>query len=133
ERDRRDGAFLGGLDLEELRGLETESPSDEVRGEALARGVVRHDGVVERLACERDAVLRRDELFLKVQHVLVRLEIRIVLDEREQAAERADDGAFGLAEGADRVRVRRIPSGFLELGRGGVRSEARRVGQGGRW
>ena len=60
--------------------------------------VVAHDGVVVRLAGERHLVLRRGELLGQLHHVLVGLEIRIRLGQREQPAERATELVFGAGQ-----------------------------------
>jgi hypothetical protein len=71
ERDLGDLALLLFADLEELGRFEAEIVRDEVAREVLARVVVAHYGIVECLACKRDFVLRRCELFLELQHVLI--------------------------------------------------------------
>ena len=72
------------------------------------------------LACEADLVLRAGELFLKLHEVLVRLQVRVALREREQLAQRAGEHVLGLglivyARGVDRLltglddRLERLP------------------------
>src|ERR671930_251866 len=79
EIDRGDRGRLG-LRLEELALGEPEGPGEEHVREDLAGVVV--------LAAERDLVLGSGDLFLERQDVLVRLELRVVLDDREQRPQR---------------------------------------------
>src|SRR5688572_14627433 len=86
ERHLRRLALLGRLGgLQELGGVEAEHPGEEVVRERLALGVVLHHRVVERLARERHLVLGAGELLLQREHVLVRLQVGILLEHREQA------------------------------------------------
>src|SRR5438309_9330988 len=83
-----DGDFLGGrLSLEEVTLREPEHPGDEHVREGLDRLIEVEDRRVVVLPREADLVLGRRQLLLEVQDVLVRLELRIVLDDREQRAE----------------------------------------------
>ena len=50
--------------------------------------------VVERLAREGDLVLGRAQFLADLHHVLVGLQIRVGLGQREQAAERAGEDTF---------------------------------------
>src|SRR5438093_454514 len=108
EGDARRLALLGALGrLQLLRLREGEDVGDEVRRERLAADVVLHDGVVVALAGERDAVLGARQLFLDRQHVLVRLELRVGLDHREEPAERARQPRLRLREPAHRLGAAR--------------------------
>ena len=88
EADRRHLAVAGILDLEELPRPEAEHARDEHRGEGLDRVVVRQHRVVVDLPRDGDLVLRVLQLVLEVQEVLVRLQLRIRLGNREEPAER---------------------------------------------
>src|SRR3989441_734254 len=59
-------------------------------------GVVAVDGVVVVLARDRDAVLRALELVLERAEVLVGLELRVTLGDREQPPERRGERGVGL-------------------------------------
>jgi len=72
-----------GLGLEELALGEAEHARDDAVREHFAAVVVAHDGIVERLAREGDLVLGRGQLFGELHHVLVGLEVRIGLGQRE--------------------------------------------------
>src|SRR6476619_824026 len=87
------GSF--GLSVEELTLGEPERSSDEHVGEGRYRRVVIEDGRVVVLARERDLVLGRRQLLLELEDVLVRLEVRVVLDHREQRAKRAGQRVLG--------------------------------------
>ena len=65
-------------------------------GEGLDRVVVRQHRVVVDLARDRDLVLRVAELGLQLEEVLVRLQVRVGLGDREQPAERLAQDALGL-------------------------------------
>src|SRR6185369_4409739 len=94
ERDFGRFALLGRLGrLQELRRTEAEGAGEEVVREGLALRVVFHHRIVERLARERHLVLGAGELLLQREHVLVRLQVRVGLGEREEAAERAAERA----------------------------------------
>ena len=92
---------------------EAERPGDQHVGEGLDRGVVvEHAGVVV-LAREADLVLGRRQLLLQLEHVLVRLQLGVVLDDREERAQRAGQRVLGLrllggalGAGGDRVGAR---------------------------
>src|SRR5687767_13044079 len=71
ERDLRYGALLGLADLEVLGSFEAEIVGNQIAGEVLAGVVVAEHGVIERLASERNFVLRRRQLFLQLKHVLI--------------------------------------------------------------
>src|SRR5262245_33476880 len=88
ERDLRRLALLGRLGrLQQLGGAEAEGPGEDIVRERLALGVVLHHRVVERLAREGHLVLGAGELLLQPEHVLVGLEVGVLLEHREQAAE----------------------------------------------
>src|SRR6188474_2564775 len=69
------------LELEVLALLEVEEPGDDVRRDALERGVVREDGVVVDLPGDRDLVLGLLELALELLEVLGRAKLRVLLGE----------------------------------------------------
>src|SRR5688572_3990040 len=116
ERYLRDGALLSVLDLEKLGRLEAEFVRDQVAGEVLAGVVVAQYGIVERLARERDLVLRRRQLFLELNHVLIRLQVGIGFREREQAPQRAAERRLGGRERLDGIGIGRVGGGFPEAG-----------------
>src|SRR5881396_1285840 len=87
EVDRRNGGRFR-LGLEELALQEAEHAGEEVVREDLDRVVVVQDACVVVLPAERDLVLGRRDLFLQGQDVLVGLELRVVLDDGEQGAQR---------------------------------------------
>src|SRR4051812_9963332 len=74
--------------FEERMLLEAEDSSREVGGELPARGVVFAHAIVVSHALDRDAILGARELVHEPVELLVRPELRIVLDDREQPAER---------------------------------------------
>src|SRR5437899_92983 len=84
-----DSFGFGGVEVEELGRLEPEHPSNDIRRKAHERGVEIAYHVVVMLTRETDAVLRRRQLFLKPQEVLIRLQIGVGLRHSEQAFERA--------------------------------------------
>src|SRR5258708_15476105 len=73
--------------LQQLGRAEAEHAGEDVAGEGFALRVVGHHRIVERLAREGDLVLGAGELLLQREHVLVRLQVRVGLGEREHAAE----------------------------------------------
>src|SRR5690554_754666 len=77
------------LHLPLLGGAEAEGVGDDAVREGLALDVVGRDRVVEGLAGEADAVLGAGQFLLQQRHVLVGLQIRIGLGEREEAPQRA--------------------------------------------
>src|ERR687895_2618844 len=95
---RPDAAWLDGqvdrgdrrrlrLCVEEVATGEAKRAGDQDVREHLQRGVVlEHAGVVV-LPREADLVLGRGQLLLEVEHVLVRLQIRVVLDDGEQRSQ----------------------------------------------
>src|ERR1043165_3491691 len=87
---------LGGH--EQLGRAEVEHAGEDAVGERLARGVVVHHRVVERLAREGDLVLGAGELLLQREHVLVGFQVRVRLGEGEHLAEHAGQRALGLAQ-----------------------------------
>lgn len=113
-------ALLRRLDLQQLRRREHEHAGDDAVGEHLARVVVVHHRVVERLARERDLVLGRGQLFGELHHVLVRLQVRISLGNCEQPAQRAVELRFGTGELLHGSRVARIGSRALQTAHGAV-------------
>src|SRR5688572_33462104 len=76
-----DGVRLG--DLEVVALAEPEHAGDEDGGEGLNRGIELAHRAVVVLPAEADLVLRRGQLLLELHDVLVRLEIRVVLDKRK--------------------------------------------------
>src|SRR5690349_21366903 len=94
EADRRRLAVVARLELEELAFPESERAGDQDGREHLDRVVVRQDRVVVDLARDRDLVLGVPELPLEVEEVLVRLQLRVGLGDREQPAERLAEDAF---------------------------------------
>src|SRR5436853_6405276 len=75
--------------LQKLRGAEAEEAGEEIVRDRLALRVVLHHRVVVGLARERDLVLGAGELLLQREHVLVRLQVRVLLEHRAQAPERS--------------------------------------------
>ena len=101
-----------GLGLEELALGEAERAREEDVREHLDRVVVVEDGRVVVLAGERDLVLGGRQLLLEFEDVLVRLELGVVLDDREQRAQGPGQDVLGLGlgggalgAGGDRVRA----------------------------
>src|SRR5260221_6957821 len=86
EVDRR-GRGLARLGLEEIALQEAEHPGEDIARERLDPVVVLEDRRVVVLAAERDLVLGRGQLLLERQDVLVRLEVRVVLDNGEQGSQ----------------------------------------------
>ena len=88
-RTQIDDGDLGslGLGLEELTLREAQRPGNEDVREDLEGVVEFQDRGVVVLAGERDLVLRRGQLLLQRQNVLVGLESRVVLDDREERAQ----------------------------------------------
>src|SRR5262245_5445240 len=74
--------------------------SEDVRREAFDRRVIRADFVVEAGAFDANAVLRTFKLRHEIADVATRSEGRIVLNDRDEAAERgfhlAGGGGFGI-------------------------------------
>src|SRR5436190_24121611 len=99
---------LGGL--QELGGAEAECAGENVVRHGLALGVVLHHRVVIGLAREGDLVLGAGELLLQRKHVLVGLQVGILLEHRDQPAERAAQRAFRLPQALHRGRISRIRS-----------------------
>src|SRR5690606_13445662 len=113
EGDARRRALGRVLDEEEGRLLEAERTGDQVRGEALPRGVVLRDRVVVALPREGDPVLGRGQLFGELHHVLVRLEVRVRRGEREEAGQHATEPLFGAGTPLDRGGAGLIGGGLL--------------------
>ena len=90
------GVALRLVRLEELARREPERAGDHDAGERLDRVVVGQHGVVVDLPGDRDPVLRLGELALQLPEVLVRLQLRIRLGDREQPAERLAQDPLGL-------------------------------------
>src|SRR5438067_1654716 len=86
----------GLLDLEVFASGEVEHPRDDDRGEGLDLRVVALHGVVVELPRVGDAAFRTRQLLLKVQEVLVGLEVGIRLGQREERLQRAADHVLGL-------------------------------------
>ena len=94
EVDVRD---VGGLRLgvEELAPREAQRSGEQDVRERRDRRVVVEDCRVVVLARERDLVLGRRQLLLELEDVLVGLELGVVLDDREQRAQRAGQRVLG--------------------------------------
>src|SRR5439155_5096455 len=106
-----DGAPRRVVGLEVLAGPEAEAAGEQVGGEALDAGVKGPNGLVVELPRVRDAPLRRGQLLLEREEVLVGLQVGILLRHREQRLQRRGDLVLGLgllrdALGADGVRPR---------------------------
>src|SRR5688572_12886717 len=99
--------LLGGLDFEVLPVPEAEEAADDVRRELVDAVVVLERRVVVVLSREADTVLRRRELFLQCQHVLVGLELRVGFGHREERPQSRGELSLGLALLADSLRVDR--------------------------
>src|ERR1017187_169157 len=82
---RRLVGALGRLEVRPV--LEAREVRDDDRRERTAQGVVGLRHVVEAAALDRDAVLGPLELRLKIAVVLVGLQLRVLLDGDEKAAE----------------------------------------------
>ena len=82
------------LELEELLLREAERAGEDDARHRLDRVVVGEDGVVVDLARDGDPVLRLAELGLELAEVLVRLQLRVCLGDREEAAERLAEDAL---------------------------------------
>src|SRR6185503_19978412 len=85
-----------GRRLEVLRGREAEPSGPQRRRERALRGIVGPDRVVEAHALHGDAVLGGGELAGQLRELRVRLQVRIALRDREQAAERAVERGGGV-------------------------------------
>src|SRR4029077_17468759 len=90
--------FFRGSKIRFVR-FETSPTRINVVGKLLHIGVVVLQRVVVTLALDRDAVFRSRQLVLQAQEVLIRLQLRVVLDHDEQAA----DGPVQLLVGGDFV------------------------------
>ncbi len=88
------GLALRHVGLEELALLEPERPGEHDPGERLDRVVEREHRVVVDLPRDGDPVLRPGQLVLELPEVLVRLQLRIGLGDREEAAERRAEDPF---------------------------------------
>src|SRR3990172_8092952 len=71
-------------DLEQFRRDELEHAGDEVAWESLLCYVEPRGNVIIELPREGNLILRARELFLQLLDVLIRLQVRVVLNEREQ-------------------------------------------------
>src|SRR3989442_11455942 len=111
EIDLGDLRGAGGLELEVLpRSLPDELRCEHLR-EAADVGVVAVCGLIVVLARHGDAVLRPLKLVLQRAEVLVRLELGVVLRDREQPAQRRGEGGVGgrhLLEVARLDRARQL-------------------------
>src|SRR6187431_2943345 len=92
--DLRDLGRLG-LCVEELALHEAEDAREQDRRDRLDRVVVIEHRRVVVLAREADLVLGRRELLLELHDVRARLEVRVVLDDREQRSQRASQRVLG--------------------------------------
>src|SRR5262245_63940809 len=88
ELDRR-RALAAGRRLEVRSSPEAPEGGHDARGEALDGRVVGAHDLVVAAPFDGDPVLRPLELALERQEVLVRLEVRVALDHREEPAEGA--------------------------------------------
>lgn len=113
-------AFGGVVYLEELGGEEAEHAGENDVRENFAGGIIELDAVVVGLAGEGDFVLGRRQLFGELEHVLVRFEIRILLGDDHEAAERAAEAGFGGEEAFHGVGVGGIGRDGLGGGGGDV-------------
>src|SRR5439155_27233312 len=95
EVDLWDGGVLL-RDLEVVAPVEAEDPGQQRVGEGLNRGVVLPDRAVVVLAGEADLVLGGGQLLLKLHDILIRLELGVVLDEREELAQGSGQEVFRL-------------------------------------
>src|ERR1035441_7801060 len=114
------GYLLGLLgDRESLADLEVrvEGRCDPAPWNGSELGVIalHRDNVIA--AGYGDPILGALELRLKREEILIRLEVRVGLGYREQAAERAADGGLVLLELVKRLRVREDVRRKLHLGR----------------
>src|SRR5215831_19900186 len=75
---------LLGTNVEELLRGEAKGAGEQHRGELLDAGVVLLHGIVEEAASGRELVLDVGELGLQLLEVLIGLEVRIGLAQREQ-------------------------------------------------
>src|SRR5436190_19537177 len=92
--DRRADGLV--LDLEVLRLLEVERRRDDRGGESLDARVERADIRVVEAPTRGDAVLSLRELLLQGEELLVGLELRVGLGDREQPAECRAEHTLGL-------------------------------------
>src|SRR6202162_955449 len=92
------------LDLEQFHRLELEGLSDEAVGKDLLRDVEARRDVVVELARETDLVLGRGKLFHERLHALVRLQVRVVLREGEEAGESLSQRVLLLGSVGDAAR-----------------------------
>src|SRR6185503_6805845 len=92
--DRRDVGGLG-FGVEELALREPQGTGKEDVREDLDGGVVVEDRRVVVLAAEGDLVLGCRQLLLELEDVLVRLELGVVLDDREQRPKGARQRVLG--------------------------------------
>src|SRR3954447_822973 len=111
------GRALLGLEVFAL--LEVEHARDEVRWEGLNLRVELLHAVVVELPRVRNAILGRGQLFLQIQEVLIRLEVGVVLRQREPLAQGTGEHVLGLCllRGAGLLRLDRAVAGlhdFLE-------------------
>src|SRR5205085_11253824 len=83
------------FDIEELSLLEVEHSGDDIRRKLLDAGVQEHDLIVVELPRERDLGFGSAELFLQGKEVLVGLEVRVGLGDREQTLQGAGDLVLG--------------------------------------
>src|SRR5438105_8802351 len=91
--------------LQELRCRKAEHAGEDAIREGLEARVVFHHRVVIGLARERHLVFGAGELFLQAEHVLIRLQVGILLEDRQEPPERAAERAFGLREALHRRRI----------------------------
>src|SRR5262245_48065623 len=107
ERDARDLAVFGALELE-IRPLgEAEEQRDLVRREAVDGRVEIADHRVVVAPRALDGLLDRGQRGLQISEALVRLEVGIGLGERKELPERAGQLVLGLRAGFGRLRRHR--------------------------
>src|SRR3954464_5052158 len=91
--------------FEQLRRAEAERAGEYRRRQRFAPRVVFHHRVVIGLPRKGHLIGGDRELFLESEHVLVRLEIGILLEHRDQPPERAAEHAFRAPKRLHRRRV----------------------------
>ena len=87
----------------------------EDRREGAQREVVIAHGVDVVAAGHRDAVLGAFQLRLQGEEVLVGLQVGIVLDDSEQARQRAGEAGLAFLEGLEGFRIGQLLGGHLHL------------------
>ena len=88
-------------EFEQRRRLEVEESRDDQVGERTDADVVQVHGLVVELASVRDAFLEPRDAALQVPEAFVGLQVRVVLGDREQAAESLAKLLLRRADGRD--------------------------------